>query len=137
MTEHGEKKMALRLALAVDPTTKGFAFVVLEDGLLVDWGVRHAGPQKNSGSMKKLRFLLRQFKPDVLVLEDTHHKSSHRWRRVRRLIGWFAREARKHHVSLRRVTRRQVQKYFATYSAQLTKHRVALALAERFPELRE
>jgi len=137
MLEHGKNRMFLRLALAVDPTTKGFAFAVLEDGLLVDWGVRHSGSEKNSGSMRKLRFLLRQFKPDVLVLEDIHHRSSRRWHRVRQLIGWFAREAHKHDVLVKRVTRREVQKHFSGYSGQPTKHRIALALADTFPELRE
>lgn len=137
MLEHGKKKLFLRLALAVDPTTKGFAFAVLEDGMLVDWGVRHSGSEKNSGSMRKLRFLLRQFRPDVLVLEDIHHRSSRRWHRVRQLIGWFAREAHKHDVVVKRVTRREVQKHFSGYSGQPTKHRIALALADTFPELRE
>jgi len=127
----------LHLALAVDPTTKGFAFVVLEDGLLVDWGVRHAGSPKNSGSIRKLRILLNQFRPDVLVLEDIRHPSSRRWRRIRYLIGWFGREARSHHIMLRKVTRREVQKQFSPYSGQLTKYRIAVALADRFPELRE
>lgn len=137
MNEQKEQDKPLRMALAVDPTTKGFAFVVIEDGLLVDWGVRHAGPIKTSGSLKKLRLLLKQFTPDVLVLEDVNHNSSRRWRRIRQLVGIFAREGRRHHVNIRRVTRRQVQRYFAGYSVPITKHRVALALAERFPELRE
>lgn len=137
MNKQQKQSKPLRMALAVDPTTKGFAFVVIEDGLLVDWGVRHAGPIKTSGSLKKLRLLLRQFTPDMLVLEDVNHNSSRRWRRIRQLIGIFAREARRHRVIIRRVTRKEVQRYFAGHSVQITKHRVALALAERFPELRE
>lgn len=136
MLKKVDKNKPVRLALAVDPTTKGFAFVVIEDGLLVDWGVRHAGLDKNRGSLRKLRLLLKQFSPDILVVEDTHHRSSRRWRRVRQLIGRFAQEARRYHASVKRVARREVQQHFSSYSRQLTKHRIALALAERFPELR-
>jgi hypothetical protein len=131
------EKPVLRLALAVDPTTKGFAFVLLEDGLLIDWGVRHAGSNKNVGSIRKLRVLLTQYKPDVLIIEDVNHRSSRRWRRVRQLVGWFAREARRNRILLRRVAHQQVRKQFATYSPQVTKYRVAVALAQRFPELQE
>jgi len=127
----------LKLALAVDPTTKGFAFVVLEDGSLVDWGVRHAGVSKNSGSVRKLRVLLKRYTPDMLVVEDVNHRSSRRWRRVRQLVAWFSREARHQHIALRRVAHQQVRKHFAAYSPHVTKYGVALALAERFPELRE
>jgi hypothetical protein len=124
------------LALAVDPTTKGFAFVVLEEGVLIDWGVRHAGSEKNRGSIRKLNILIADYKPDVLVMEDVHDRSSRRLRRIRLLIGQFAREARRHQVMVRRVTRTAVHLHFRTNSWQVTKHRIALALAERFPELR-
>ncbi len=124
------------LALAVDPTTKGFAFVVLEEGVLIDWGVRHAGSEKNRGSIQKLKVLIADYKPDVLVIEDIHDRSSRRLRRVRLLIGQFARAARRYKVVVRRVTRRAVRQHFGANSWQVTKHHIALALADRFPELR-
>jgi len=127
-----------QLALSVDPSSKGFAFVVLENGLLVDWGVRRVRSNMNRDSVRKLRALIQRYKPDILVFEDTHHRSSRRGSRVRRLLGQFAREAHAHGVMVKKVTQREVQGRFGAYPGrQLTKHRIALALADKFPELWE
>jgi len=127
-----------QLALSVDPSSKGFAFVVLENGLLVDWGVRRVRSNMNRESIRKLRALFQRYKPDVLVFEDVHHRSSRRGSRVRRLLSQFAREARAHGVAVRRVSQKEVQRRLGAYPGrQLTKHKIALVLADKFPELWE
>jgi hypothetical protein len=127
-----------QLALSVDPTSKGFAFVVLENGLLVDWGVRRVRSNKNHDSVMKLRLLIQRYKPDIVVLEDVHHRSSRRGSRARRLLGRFAREAHAHGVAVTRVSQEEVQRRLGAHPGrQLTKHRIALVLADKFPELWE
>lgn len=57
--------------LAIDPTSRGFAFAVLEaSAFLVDWGERII-PAKTGGLLlRKVDELLSRYKPTLLVIED-------------------------------------------------------------------
>ena len=121
--------------LALDPTSKGFGFVVLEGlDLLIDWGVRHAAENRNHRCLAQAAVLIERYRPDVLVVERTGVKGSRRRPRARRLIKSLCNLAKYRHLRPRRVSRRSVQLCFAT-TAPATKREVAVALAQRFPEL--
>lgn len=119
--------------LAIDPTSKGFGFAVLEGpDALIDWGVRHAGADRNRKSLARAEALIGQYRPDVLVVEHTGAKGSRRRPRVRRLVKSLAALARRRHLRSRRIPRRGVKRCFAE---TVNKHQIAVALTERFPEL--
>ncbi|HVB29803.1 MAG TPA: hypothetical protein VNG91_08340 [Terriglobia bacterium] len=121
--------------LAIDPTSKGFGFAVLEGPTgLIDWGVRHASEDKNRRSLEKVSELIARYQPDVLVVERTTAKSCRRRPRARQLIEHLRALALEHGLRTKRVSRRRAQLCFSK-TGSATKRQVAVALTERFPEL--
>src|ERR1700687_6112734 len=81
--------------LAIDPTTKGFGYAVLDLPLrLVAWGMAHIEGEKRSGAISRSEALLDQCRPDAVVLEDTRAPGSRRCPRVRDLLEALAKVAR-------------------------------------------
>ncbi len=119
------------ILLAIDPTSRGFAFAVLEvPAFLVDWGSKTA---RGSGSLvRKVDELFSRYQPDVLLLEDLAAKGARRRKRARREIGSIERRALKRGVRVERVSRLAVRDTFAPGKS---KCEVALRLAEIFPVL--
>src|SRR5262245_55669394 len=71
---------------ALDPTTKGFGYAVLETPFrLVDWGLAYVSGEKESGALARFETLLDQFRPDIVVLEDPTAPGSRRRPRVQKL----------------------------------------------------
>lgn len=121
--------------LAVDPTSKGFGFAVLEGPARpIDWGLRQANGDRNRDCVKQAGELIARYRPDVLLVEDTSALGSRRCARVRELTADFRMLALEHGIRLHRISRRKVQRVFAATGAS-TKHQIALAIAKRFPEL--
>jgi hypothetical protein len=118
--------------LAIDPTSRGFAFAVLEaPAFLVDWGSKSATTR--SGSLvRKVDALLSRYQPDVLVLEDLAKDGARRRKRARRENGSIERRALKRGVRVERVSRVGVRNTFAPGKS---KYEVAARLAEIFPTL--
>lgn len=124
--------------LAIDPTSQGFGFAVLEGpDRLVDWGVKHVRGERNYRNrrcLEQVSRLIAWYQPDVLAVEHTGVKSCRRRSRARRLIEGFVGLASVQNLRTRRVSRRKVQECFSrTVSA--TKYQIAQAIAQRFPEL--
>jgi len=124
-----------RRVLAVDPTSKGFGFAVLEGpGSLIDWGVKRARGDRNAKSLEKAAELIERYQPEVLVVERSAAKGFRRCLRVRQLIEDLLALARDRHIRARRISRRKVQRCFSK-TGSATKRQIAVALVERFPEL--
>jgi hypothetical protein len=118
--------------LAIDPTSRGFAFAVLETpAFLLDWGSKSA-PANNRDLPRKVDELLSRYQPDVLVLEDLGAKGARRRKRARREIGSIERRALKRGVRVKRVSRLAV---LDTFGPGKSKYVVAVRLAEIFPVL--
>jgi Holliday junction resolvasome RuvABC endonuclease subunit len=121
--------------LAIDPTTRGFAFAVMEGPhRLIDWGVKSVRPAKEDRCLAGVAAQIQFFAPMVLVLENTTGRGSRRCARVRRLIEAIRVAAGEAGMRTRLVSRREVKAAFAP-SAGSTKHQVALAIAQQLPEL--
>lgn len=124
--------------LAVDPTSKGFGYAVLEGPeILVDWGVKDGSGDRrhrNRGCLEKAAALIVRYQPDVLVVERADVKGCLRRPRVRRLIKSLLTLARHHDLRVRRISRRTVLRCFSQTSAA-KKYQVAVALTRQFPEL--
>jgi Holliday junction resolvasome RuvABC endonuclease subunit len=121
--------------LAIDPTTRGFAFAVLEGPQrLIDWGVKSVRHHKHALCLARVAAQIRVFDPAIIVLERPVERQPGRCQRVRRLIDAIKTLAAKHGVQVRLVSRREVRQVFATYGAS-TKHQIAQAIGRQLPEL--
>jgi hypothetical protein len=120
---------------SLDPMTKGFGYAILELPLrLIEWGMAWVKGDKERGAIARFEALLDRFRPDALVCEDTEAPGSRRSPRVRRLLEALKRIARARGIAVYTVARRAVLKCFFP-EGHGTKHGVASALVERFPEL--
>jgi hypothetical protein len=120
--------------LAIDPTSRGFAFAVLEaPAFLVDWGERIVSP-KAGGPFRKVEDLLTHHQPAVLVVEDVAAKGCRRRKRAREEINRMEQLALARGVRVERASRLAVIDAFAPAKS---KFEVALGLAETFPALAE
>jgi hypothetical protein len=118
--------------LAIDPTSRGFAFVVLEaPAFLVDWGERIT-PAESGGLLRKVDDLLTYHQPAVLVVEDVTAEGCRRRKRAREEIKRMEQLAKARAVRVKRVSRLAVRDTFAPGKS---KYEVALRLVQVFPIL--
>jgi hypothetical protein len=123
---------------ALDPTTKGFGYAVLETPFrLVDWGLAHISGEKESGAVARFEKLLDQFRPDVVILEDSAAPGSRRRPRMQKLLEKLEESARGRGIEVRMIPRLAVIECFSSPEARATKHSITKRLAETFPELAE
>ena len=121
---------------AVDPTTKGFGYAVLETPFrLVDWDLAHVSGEKNSGAVIRFEVLLDQFRPDIVILEDSTAPGSRRRPRVQKLLERLQETAREHGVAVHAIPRLAVIECFSSPDRRATKYSITEHLAETFPEL--
>src|SRR5437867_13249641 len=117
-------------ALAIDPSTRGFGFAVLEGSeRLVDWGVKETKTDKNKRSLRLISELIEQYEPSVLVLEDYVGKGSRRCRRVAELIEEIRELATTRKLKVRSFSRLHIKQAFAESGAG-TKYEIAIAIAK-------
>ena len=120
--------------LAIAPSTKGFGYAVLEGhNLLVNWGVRSVGGDKNAGSIEKVEEMIAHYNPQVVVLEDTVTKGSRRSFRIRALTKRLVALTESRTIKVALFTQKQVRGVICG-DASGTKHALAEIVAERFPE---
>jgi hypothetical protein len=118
--------------LAIDPTSRGFAFAVLEaPAFLVDWGERII-PAKTGSLLRKVDDLLTHHQPAVLVVEDLAAKGCRRRKRAREEINRMEQLAIARGVRVVRVSRLAV---VDTFAPGKSKYEAALRLAVTFPAL--
>jgi Holliday junction resolvasome RuvABC endonuclease subunit len=121
--------------LAIDPSTRGFGFAVLEGpNRLIDWGVKETKKNKNARSLKLIEDLIDRYQPGVIVVEDYAGKGSRRCRRIQGLIDDISKLASKRKIRVRSLSRAKVKQVFNESDAS-NKQEIAVAIANRFPEL--
>ncbi|HXO20942.1 MAG TPA: hypothetical protein VOA87_13590 [Thermoanaerobaculia bacterium] len=120
--------------LAIDPTSKGFAFALLEGSeRLVEWGLSHVPNLEEVEYLNRIEVLLKRFSPRGLALEDPRGPGSRRGDRVVKLLRSIELLAWRYKVEIVRVSRRDVQD--ALGGSGRTKHALALTVARWFTEL--
>jgi len=121
--------------LAVDPSTRGFGFAILEGpDRSIDWGVKETKVNKKRRSLRFIAELIHRYQPSVLVVEDYTGKGSRRCRRVRELIEDISKLAVQQKIKVRNFSRLKVKQAFSE-SGTSNKYEIAIAIAKRFPEL--
>lgn len=119
-------------ALALDPTTKGFAYAVLEGSTeLLDWGLAQPRVNGDSQSLRRIKVLLSRYEPELVVLEDG--ENSRRGARAKRFLAKAEALAREHGIEVRRISRTRVREVFKP--SDTTKHGIALEVSRLFPHL--
>ena len=124
------------LFLSIYLSTRGFAFILAEGAQNpVDWGITEVrGSEKNRNCMRMIDVLVRRYRPDVLILEDTGHRSSWRSRRVQQLNAEICVFAQEYGIPVTRASREDVRAAFRPYGAE-TKEEIAEVISERIPVL--
>jgi hypothetical protein len=127
------KRQRYDLILSIYLSTRGFAYVLSEGAMNpLDWGYPEArGPYKNDKVLESVRSLVRRYLPDVLILEDTAHPSSHRSRRIQRLNTAIVEFVTESGIPVTFVSREQVREAFRVYGAE-TKDEIAEVIEERW-----
>ena len=121
--------------LAIDPSTRGFGFAVLEGPeRLVDWGVKETKKNKKARSLKLMEDLIDRYQPSVIVVEDYEGKGSRRCQRIQALINDVSKLAEKRKIRVRSFSRAKVKQAFSESGAS-NKHEIAVSIANHFPEL--
>jgi hypothetical protein len=121
--------------LAIDLTSRGFGFVVLEgQRTLVDWGVKGARSDKKSETLKKVSDLIGHYHPRTLIVEDCHAAGSRRCARVKHLLDDIRDSAAKEGLKCCRISPLAVKKVFLAFHAG-TKHEIARAIGTQLSEL--
>src|SRR5947199_4228595 len=119
--------------LAIDPSTRGFGFAVLEGPeRLVDWGVKETKVNKNAKSLTLIDDLIGRYEPNMIVVEDYEGKGSRRCDRIGELINDISKLASKRKIRTRSFSRAKVKQAFFE-SGALNKYEIANAIAKRFP----
>jgi Holliday junction resolvasome RuvABC endonuclease subunit len=121
--------------LAVDPSTRGFGFAILEGpNRLIDWGVKETKRDKRKRSLKLIAELMERYQPNVVIVEEYKGKGSRRCHRVGELINDISKIALQRGIRVRSISRLKVKQAFSESGAS-NKHEIALAIASHFPEL--
>ena len=71
--------------LAIALTARGFGYCVMENQVILESGHKEVGGNKNSQTVYKIEKLLKQFLPNLLVLQDVNAKGCHRAPRIKSL----------------------------------------------------
>ena len=128
------KKQQQNTLLAIDPTVRGFGYVVFEsEGRPIDWGKMTIRLNKNWRCRKHIQRIIKLHSPDAVILETI--EPSLRRSRVRSLIRGITADMNKQTIPVYSYTREQILNVFASFGAR-SKHSIARRIAEWFPELK-
>jgi len=117
--------------VAIDPTSRGFAYAVLEGPeTLIDWGLVHVLVLTDENILTRAEQIFERCVPDLVVVEDT--RGTRRRTRACRLIKEIENLAKRRRFPTVRVSRSHVQQVLRPAS---TKQEIAEAIARTFPEL--
>lgn len=123
--------------LGVDPSTRGFGFVVLEaNGRPVDWGIKELtakGKRVDNELLQRLDPLIERYDPVLIALEDCRHGT--RGGRALRMIETIAGHAALLDKRRELLSREEVKAVLGLQDTA-TKHDVAVKVAECLSALR-
>lgn len=125
-----------QFVLALYPHALGLGYVLLTGTMrLADWGVRHSrGQCKNEKMLAFAGRLFDKYAHIDLVLEDWIHAPHGRSKRIHAFYGQLVFLAEKKGVPVHLCTWEAVTRHFAHVAPH--RYSIALAIAERIPELR-
>lgn len=121
-------------SLSVAPSTRGFGFAVFEGhSTLVDWRVKTVKGNKNEQTLIKLKALISQYQPAVLIIQNYTANGSRRSPRIQELGRSMVALAAEQRISVTSISEGELRKVFFG-NRKGTKFEIAKILADRFPE---
>lgn len=130
---HQDPTTIVRL-LALHPAQRGIGYVLLENDVLIDWGVRRISFTNAAASRSVFARLKERLRPHLVVIERRQGKAGKKGPVIRGQRAELASAAREHRLKLRQYSLRQMNAVFAHWNAN-TKEQRAEILIERFPVL--
>lgn len=118
--------------LAIDLTSRGFGYVVMEQDRPIDWGL--ATGTALGDILSRLAALIDRWDVQTLLIEDYKAPESKRCARVKKDLAEIDRQVGETGLRVVRVIQKAVLIRFAALGAK-TKRERAVWLAARFPEL--
>lgn len=124
--------------IAIDLRSQQLGYAVFDGPeRLLDYGGGQLRPGGKAGSVlaaRRMRQLIKLFTPSAIALKrpDRHVAASRPGIRI--MVNAIRREASRHLVSFRVLTRDDIREAFRTFSA-VNKYEIATVLAKMFPEL--
>jgi hypothetical protein len=131
-----EKKVEYhKLALAIDPTLRGFGYALFEGPRIpLDWGSTDIRSKQNENSLQRIKKLISYYHPEVLVLEDCSKDSSHRCDRIRILLDQIEKFAESQKIPVVKYSPDRIKEVFSFFDIH-TKHQIAQKICEWLPDL--
>lgn len=118
--------------LGIYPSSRGFAFAVLEDGRLVDWGLAKTFAGTEEAFLTRVESLVDRYRPSHIALED--HARSRRRDKARRFVDAAFVYARARTREALVVSRRAVRLRLGL-DEDASNHDLAVCISNHFPEL--
>ncbi len=119
--------------LGIDPSTRGFGFVVIEiNGRVLHRGVAQVPSRETADLLKRIEILCDEYGPDIIALEDC--RTTYRGLRAQREINSIVGFAQLYEIRCALVSRSDVRKTL-NLVPRATKHQIATRLGELLPEL--
>jgi hypothetical protein len=119
-----------RIILAIDPTSRGLAFVCFESGEVLDWGTRRV----EGNDVAALDRILELCPADVLIIEDAKAEHCLRRARVKRILVAIERHARSLGIEVRKVSAHAALRSWMRRGIA-NKSEMAQVIAAEFPPL--
>jgi hypothetical protein len=103
------KRPTAERVLAIDPTRRGFGYVVFEGpDFLIDWGIKNVRGPKDIRSLRAFIQLVTRFQPGGVVLEDTASSGNRRRGGADMLLRHIVRVASRAEITVCRISRADV-----------------------------
>jgi len=119
------------LGVSVHP--RSFGFVIIENGSVLDTGVRTCWtPEFEDCLGSRLQRIVQAYKPSALILRESESNNSAPQKKV--LVHAINRVASQHNVTTFRISQPRLRRYFLGYDST-TKHEIASTVARLLPEL--
>jgi hypothetical protein len=127
-----QRKVPLVLGIAL--YTRGFGFALMHGGQIVNWGTTKPEPREDTSqwSVKRLKSLISQWKPDAVVFEDSLAEDSLLGPRLRRLAKQMMTTAQKRGLVVKSISRTRLAQS-VTGNENATKYEIAETILKQFP----
>lgn len=122
-----------RLALAIDPTSRGFGYALFEGPQTpLDWGTTEIRSDKNESSLERIKKLISFYHPEIIILEDCSEGQGRRCPRVKELLEQIKEYSCLQKIPVRKYSSSQVQEVFS-FAGVRTKQQIAEQICEWLP----
>jgi len=119
------------LGVSVNP--RSFGFVIIENGSVLDTGVRSCWtPEFEDCLGSRLQRIVQTYKPSAIILRTSQSNKPAPQKKV--LLQAIKRVGKQHNLTTFRISHSALRRYFLDYQAT-TKHEIASTVARLLPEL--